>query len=65
MGSGTMCGGSEACTVCAIISPLALQDAHKAQVDGLIKRAQQQCSKLGDDKLTMEHMVLALAENQR
>jgi len=38
---------------------------HKAQIDSILARAQQQCGKLNDSKLTMEHMVLALAENPR
>ena len=42
-----------------------LQAAHKAQVDALMRRAQQQCTKMGDEKLTVEHMVLALADNPR
>ncbi len=41
------------------------QEAHKAEITSLLARAQAQASKTGDAKLTVEHMVLALAENPR
>ncbi|GFR45070.1 hypothetical protein Agub_g6444, partial [Astrephomene gubernaculifera] len=41
------------------------ESAHRAEVEALLARAQQQCSKAGEGKMTLEHMVLALAENPR
>lgn len=41
------------------------QEAHKGQIEALMAAAQAQASKLGDDRLTIEHMVLALADNPR
>ncbi len=38
---------------------------HKKQVDQLMNRANHHRKQLNDEKLTVEHMVLAMAENQR
>lgn len=42
-----------------------MQAAHKEQVDRLMARAHHHRKNMNDDKFTVEHMVLALAENQR
>lgn len=42
-----------------------LQNAHRAEVEAILARAQAQVSKTGEGKMTLEHMVLALAENPR
>ena len=39
--------------------------AHKAQIDKLLSRAHHHRGVMSDQKLTVEHLVLALAENQR
>ncbi|GIL82455.1 hypothetical protein Vretifemale_11438, partial [Volvox reticuliferus] len=41
------------------------ETANRAEVEAVIARAQAQCNKLGEGKMTLEHMVLALAENPR
>ncbi|KAG2487646.1 hypothetical protein HYH03_013784 [Edaphochlamys debaryana] len=41
------------------------ESSHKAEVEALLARAQAQAAKSGEGKMTLEHMVLALAENQR
>jgi hypothetical protein len=42
-----------------------MQNAHRVELEALMARAQAQCQKSGDGKMTLEHMVLALAENPR
>lgn len=41
------------------------QEAHKAAIASLTDRAKEHASKMNDKNLTIEHMVLALAENPR
>ena len=41
------------------------ESEHKAQIDKLLSRAQHHRGIMSDEKLTVEHLVLALAENQR
>ncbi|GLC51737.1 hypothetical protein PLESTB_000542600 [Pleodorina starrii] len=45
--------------------PVFDENANRAEVDALIARAQSQVQKTGDGKMTMEHVILALAENPR
>ena len=41
------------------------QAKHKEQIDRLIARAHHHRKAMSDDKVTVEHLVLALGENQR
>ena len=41
------------------------QAAHKEQIDRLMSRAHHHRKAMNDEKFTVEHLVLALAENQR
>ncbi|GLI70724.1 hypothetical protein VaNZ11_015748, partial [Volvox africanus] len=45
--------------------PVFDEHSNRAEVDAIFARAQAQCNKLGEGKMTLEHMVLALAENPR
>jgi acyl-CoA synthetase (NDP forming) len=42
-----------------------LQEEHKAAVDALIARAQEKANQMNDKKLTVEHLIMALAGNPR
>jgi len=41
------------------------QEEHKAAMDALMARAQEKATQMNDKKLTVEHMILALAGNPR
>eukprot|EP00983_Pelagomonas_calceolata_P103138 1158884-Pelagomonas_calceolata.AAC.1 len=50
---------------CEVTSPDAcgVQEEHKAAMDALMARAQEKATQMNDKKLTVEHMILALAGN--